>query len=319
MIASRAALFRTAVSIGSRRSGGNCGGLPSASQRWMSAIVPPSKKSETDADETSQSTTTLQRRSLHQSAKKEQSDAATTTTMVFEKPVTSSATSALANRWIVTAEVAVSKIFPAGFGWQTASVLAGDAGLTNLNFALATGLGDAVGVLGGHCLFYAAKKAVTKNENINMMRELHTGILLGSAAFCSGTAWQPVVNALQGADLSFGSVMAGTWLVCGTAFYAGLRIGRTLLPLSYVEKPTYENSQTDVALSTAIGGATGFFVGTDAVYLPEQNWLLPAVGIVEGTPDVVGCALAGTSTSLGFLSTQSFLNTVFPHGKSWND
>ena len=33
------------------------------------------------------------------------------------------------NRWRVTAEVLVSKIFPAGFGWQAASVVAGNQGM----------------------------------------------------------------------------------------------------------------------------------------------------------------------------------------------
>ena len=32
------------------------------------------------------------------------------------------------NRWRVTAEVLVSKIFPAGFGWQAASVVAATRG-----------------------------------------------------------------------------------------------------------------------------------------------------------------------------------------------
>lgn len=226
--------------------------------------------------------------------------------------------------WVVTAEVTVSKIFPAGFGWQTASVWAANSGLDGVQFALATGFGDAIGVLGGHCLYYAAKKSLfadysTYNDSINMTREWHTGALLGSAAFCSGTVWQPVVNLLQGANLPFNTVMCGTWVACGTAFYCGLRVARTLLPLQYVAKPTFENSQTDVALSVAIGGATGFFVGTDAAYLPQQNWLGSVAGIQPGTPDAVGCAIAGTSTSLGFLTTQSFLNAVYPTGKCWND
>jgi hypothetical protein len=191
----------------------------------------------------------------------------------------------------------------------------------SMNFALATGLGDAIGVLTGHCTYYAAKKSLIGNEKINMTAEWQTGILLGSAAFCSGTAWQPLVDILQGANLPFAQVFMGTWLGCGAAFYAGLRIGRTLLSgqMKYVQEPTYENSLNDASLSAAIGGATGFFVGTDAAYLPDQNFLINIVGIQDGTPNLVGCAIAGTSTSLGFMTAQSALNLAYPTGKCWND
>jgi hypothetical protein len=49
----------------------------------------------------------------------------------------------LKDRAIVTADVTVSKIFPAGFGWQTASVYAGAAGFapTSVEFAFMTGTG----------------------------------------------------------------------------------------------------------------------------------------------------------------------------------
>ncbi len=210
----------------------------------------------------------------------------------------------------------------AGFGWQSASIVADGAGFEadTLNFALTTGAGDFVGVFTGHSLFYAAKKALTGDDSINMTETVQTGFLLASAAFCSGTAWQPLVNALQGANLSFGSVFAGTWVGCGTAFYLGLRGGRTLFSsMEYIEEPTYANSKNDASLSVAIGGATGFFVGTDAAYLPDQNFLIDVVGIPDGTPDLAGCAIAGSSTALGFATCQTGFNVVFPAGKCWND
>ena len=115
--------------------------------------------------------------------------------------------------------------------------------------------------------------------------------------------------------------ISGTWVGCGTAFYLGLRAGRTILsgPLEYVNGPTYENSKTDASLSVAIGGATGFFVGTDAAYLPDQNFLINVVGITDGTPDLAGCAIAGSSTALGFVTAQTGLNAIFPKGECWND
>eukprot|EP00934_Nitzschia_sp_Nitz4_P001849 Nitzschia sp. Nitz4//scaffold386_size12300//1284//2180//NITZ4_008992-RA/size12300-processed-gene-0.27-mRNA-1//-1//CDS//3329549960//1849//frame0 len=232
-------------------------------------------------------------------------------------------TGGIVDRFVTTFEVTISKIFPAGFGWQTASIVAdSNFGFApdSLNFALTTGVGDALGVLGGHVTYYGLKK-LAYDSKINMTAELHTGALLGSAAFCSGTAWQPLVDALQGANLPFLSVFTGTWVGCGLAFYAGLRMARTILsgPMKYVEEPTYENSKADASLSVVIGGATGFFVGTDAAYLPEQNFLIDVVGIQDGTPDLTGCVIAGSSTSLGFLTSQSTFNVIFPAGKCWND
>jgi len=231
--------------------------------------------------------------------------------------------SGLYKRFYITAEVTVSKIFPAGFGWQSASIAAEKLGYEcdSLAFALTTGLGDGVAVFGGHSLYYAVKKSITGRDDINLMKELQTGLWLGSAAFCSGTLWQPLVNVLQGANLSFSQVFFGTWVGCGSAFYLGLRAGRTFLsgPLAYIEEPTYDNSKNDASLSVAIGGATGFFVGTDAAYLPDQNFLIDVVGITDSVPQLQGCAIAGTSTSLGFMATQTGMNFAFPAKKCWND
>uniref|UniRef100_A0A7S2YG15 Uncharacterized protein n=1 Tax=Entomoneis paludosa TaxID=265537 RepID=A0A7S2YG15_9STRA len=279
------------------------------SLRSMSSMAPFNHKKEEEKKE---------RRELHSTSRRPADATAGTTAAVPEVATTSS----MMDRFTVTAEVTVSKIFPAGFGWQTASVVADGLGYEadTLNFALTTGLGDAIGVLGGHCAYYAAKKTMY-DSSIDMTKELHTGILLGSAAFCSGGVWQPLVNILQGANLPFNQVFAGTWVGCGMAFYLGLRVGRTILsgPLEHIEEPTYDNQKNDVSLSTAIGGATAFFVGTDAAYLPAQNWLIGAVGIQDGTPDLVGSAIAGTSTSMGFVAAQSTLNAVYPAGKCWND
>jgi hypothetical protein len=272
--------------------------------RLLSSLTTPPQKKE-------------ERRQIHNTAARK-ADAA------FEAPTFEAKTEkGLYDRFVVTAEVTVSKIFPAGFGWQTASIVA-DSGFgfaaDSTSFALTTGIGDGIGVLCGHVGYYGLKKHFI-DSSINMKQEAHKGVLLGSAAFCSGAAWQPTVDALQGANLSFMEVFAGTWMGCGFAFYVGLRAGRTILSgyLEHVAEPTYENSKTDVSLSAVIGGATGFFVGTDAAYLPDQNFLINFVGIQDGTPDLVGCAIAGSSTSLGFLTAQSGLNVIFPTGKCWND
>jgi|EP00979_Chaetoceros_neogracilis_P018422 hypothetical protein len=231
---------------------------------------------------------------------------------------------AYSKRFFTSTEVLVSKIFPAGLGWQSSSIVAEEFlnfAPESVSFALTTGAGDALGVFFGHCAYYSIKKSITDNPQILMKRERDTGILLGSAAFCSGSVWQPLVTMLQGADFSFLSVFTGTWIGCGTAFYLGLRGARTILPgfLEYVEEPTYENSKNDASLSIAIGGATGFFVGTDTAYLPDQNFLIEIVGIQDGTSTLGGCVIAGTSTSLGFAASQTGLNLAYPKGKCWND
>lgn len=261
------------------------------------------------------------RREIHNSPIREAD--ATTTTATPEAVVAKKESSVLLDRFTTTAEVTVSKIFPAGFGWQTASIVA-SSGLgyssDSAAFALTTGVGDGVGVFLGHITYCAAKKNLYR-PHMNMTKEIQTATLLGTAAFCSGTAWQPIVDMLQGANLSFFQVFAGTWMGCGTAFYFGLRAGRTIFSgfLEHVEEPTYANSLDDKSLSAAIGGATGFFVGTDAAYLPDQNFLIDVVGIQPGTPDIVGCAIAGSSTSLGFVTAQSTFNMIYPTKKLWND
>ena len=47
------------------------------------------------------------------------------------------------------------------------------------------------------------------------------------------------------------------------------------------------NLKADGALSLAIGGATGAFVGTD-VSFGDSNWLRPIVGIEEGVANIPG-------------------------------
>lgn len=229
----------------------------------------------------------------------------------------------LATRFQATTEVMVSKIFPAGFAWQGTSILAENCGMSaeSLNFALTTGVGDAIGVFTGHTLFMMIKKAVTGNAGIDMETERQTGILLGSAAFCSGTAWQPVVNALTVTGSSFNMAATGTAIACGFAFFGGLRLARAIYPhmgLTRVEQPSYSNLKSDATLSLSIGGATGAFVGTDVTF-GDQNWLRPVVGIEDSAGTLTGMATAGGSTALGFAAFQGLQNVSFLRGKSWVD
>jgi len=200
-------------------------------------------------------------------------------------------------RFLLTAEVAVSKIFPAGFGWQMAATMAGDMGYqaTDVSFALMTGAGDFAGVLLGHSAYYTLKHLT--GAPVHLTWEYKTGLFLASAAFFSGTAWQPVVNTLQAAELPLVHVAGVTTLACGAAFYAGLRVFRQLYsPFGLVRPSDYANLKSDAALSLSIGGATGCFVCTDVGYLPDQNPLVDVVGVLPTDSAVTACAKAGAST-----------------------
>lgn len=232
------------------------------------------------------------------------------------------ASGGLMDRILTTAEVAVSKIFPAGFGWQGASCIAGAYGYaaTDPMFFIATGIGDAVGVFLGHSLWYAGKKAVY-DDSINMQDQVHTAVLLGTACIFSGTGWQPAVNAFQSVGLTFTPCATLTAMTCGTLFFIGLRFSRIIYNTTLVgiEKPTYANLKADAGLSVAIGGATGCFVGTDVSFAPGDNFLAPLVGITDDIADLPGAAIAGSSTALGFTTVQMAQNVVVPAGKNWVD
>ena len=85
------------------------------------------------------------------------------------------------NRMLVTLEVIVSKIFPAGFGWQASSVVAGDMGFEadSLNFALTTGAGDFTGVLVGHSTYSILNAMVGRGGGLGS--DLVGGLWLASA------------------------------------------------------------------------------------------------------------------------------------------
>lgn len=228
---------------------------------------------------------------------------------------------ALVPRFVATAEIAVSKIFPAGFGWQGASVVAEHAGFAadSFGFYTVTGAGDFAGVFLGHTVYFALKKAIV-DKGIDLAVEVQTALLLASAAFGSGFVWQAALNAFQGHGASFSTAAVGTGLVCGATFFGGLRIARGVYPklgMAHIEPPTYRNLRDDAALSVAIGGATGMFVGTD-VSMPD-NLLRGFVGIEDSASTLTGMAIAGKSTAVGFAAVQSGMNAFLPAGRNWLD
>ncbi|KAJ1444639.1 hypothetical protein M885DRAFT_552406 [Pelagophyceae sp. CCMP2097] len=223
-------------------------------------------------------------------------------------------------RFAVMAEVSVSKLFPAGAGWQVASLVSSQMGhaADTTSFALMTGVGDGLAVVAGHTSYNMVKKALF-DPKISIASELGTGVWLGAAAVCSGGVWQPLVNALQASEkLPFEAIFGGAWVGCGLAFFGGLRVGRQLMP--WITSPDNANFSTDAALSMAIGGASACFVGTDTAYLGgEGNFLRPLVGVEAVDSAVTGCLKAGTSTAVGFIAAQSVQNITYPKSQAWLD
>lgn len=218
-----------------------------------------------------------------------------------------------------TLEVIASKIFPAGFGWQGASVVAGSMGYAadSPNFFLMTGAGDFAGVFAGHTLFSLGKIALGGKNEIGS--DMTTGLWLATAAFCSGTAWQPVVNLLHdGIGLSFGSTAVATGAATGFLFFSGLRLGRVIYAPLGLAPGNSANMYSDAMLSVSIGGATGTFVGTDISFAGE-NVLRPFFGVEEGMSDLEGMVRAGASTSAGFMGVQALQNVALPSGANWID
>lgn len=225
-------------------------------------------------------------------------------------------TPALRARCATVAQVAVSKLFPAGFGWQYSSGIAENTfGLeaNDYGFFLVTGLGDFCGVAAGHFSYYLGKK-ILYDRSIVVGEQAHVALWLAAAAFASGGMWQPFVNFFQacsGEGNHFNTHLMATMACCGTMFYTGLRVGRYFLSpvLTGIPACDYNNLRADAQLSVAIGGATACFVGTDVSY-GDGNWLRPLVGVEESFGTIHGCVLAGTSTALGFTTVQIAENIV---------
>lgn len=221
-----------------------------------------------------------------------------------------------------TAEVAISKIFMAGFGWQSFSIIADTYGFAadSTGFALITGVGDFTGVCVGHTAWMLGKSMMV-DDTIDTTAEFHTGLLLGTAAFFSGTTWQPLVNLLHDTlHLSFNTSCGLTMVGCGSAFYIGLRCGRMVLSsfLRGVEATNYANLKADAALSVSVGAATGCFVGTDLSF-GSENWMSGVLGIEDTYSNLHGMAIAGSSTAIGFTAVQMMQNVAVRPGYNWVD
>ena len=214
------------------------------------------------------------------------------------------------SRYLKTSEVVVSKLFPAGCGWQAASIVAENLNYlpSTMPFFLTVGLGEGLAVGVGHLTYYTIKKKLINNE-INMKNEMGSALQLGTAATMSGTIWQPTVNALSNYDFIVAS--SGTFMICGLTFYTGLRLSRSL----YGNLLPDGNKRNDLLLSVSVAGAAGMFVATDVSL--ANNFMMPYLGITDSMSDLHGVGLAGLSTATGFVFIQNFQNIFMK--KNWID
>jgi hypothetical protein len=202
---------------------------------------------------------------------------------------------------ISTLEISVSKLFPAGFCWQWASTIADGMGYgpNTVEFFSMVAVGDALGVSIGHFTYFALKK-LCYSRGSSLEREFGTSVLLGSASLFSGFMWQISVNFFTNLGYNFYGVFWGTWLVCATAFFIGLKVSRALYPAigMNVDPNNVVTTFGDLSLSVAIGGAAGMFVGTcaDLPFNPYVNWL----GVTPAITPLEGMLRAGQSTAVGF-------------------
>ncbi len=217
-------------------------------------------------------------------------------------------------RNVKTSEIIISKIFPAGCGWQSGSIIAENLSytITDPMFYTIVGFKEALFVGSGHMIYYKIKSY--NSDEININDEKNNALLLSSATFCSGYMWQPIVNQYSDMDFLITSTITGTY--CSSSFLGGLLLSRLLYPmLNYnIEKNNKETIKKDVGLSLSIGGATGLFVATDTELL--NNFLANYLGINDNMSTIECIYTAGISTSLGFFGIQTLQNVL---KKNWLD
>jgi len=207
------------------------------------------------------------------------------------------------NRMMTSVEVMISRVFPAGAGWQLASILATNAGVASnsLLFCSLLGLGNFFGVIFGHMLWEGLKKVV--KGDVDLAREFQVASLLGGAAFFSGLSWQVAMNVFKAVGVGLLQSFMSVGIVCTMAFFLGMRMMRQNLSpvMTAVDKNSFVNLRSDIGLAIAIGGATAGLVFTDAFV--GTSPLLSFLEAKAAVSSLVAVACGGLASSLGFLAT----------------
>jgi hypothetical protein len=213
------------------------------------------------------------------------------------------------SRNLKTTEVVVSKIFPAGCGWQYGSITATQQYCipSDIQFALMCGGYEGLAVGMGHWTYMVGKKIVY-DEEVDMRLETYKSLQFGTASMMSGIVWQPTVDFLR--HDGFYMAATGTGLTCSVFFFGGLTLSKYLTCNKTNQVINIENTVKDALLSLSIGGATAMFVATDP--LIYGNILKNIYGIGD-TLDYNSIYMAGFSTASGFIGIQFIQN----FNKNW--
>lgn len=210
---------------------------------------------------------------------------------------------------LVTVQVAATKIFLGGFGWQAAAILSRQPS-SSFGYSAAAGFGDALGVFVGNLLVICS--LFYWQGWPGCAHVVESGLIVSTGSFLSGAIWQQLVNRLHDGGLSFTAGMTLTGLGCGACFYIGITMVALLAtrgrrsPLDFAK---------DLTLSVAISGATAAFVGTDMAW--HGNWLQVLVGERRGTSPLSDCLRAGSSEVIGFCAIQLILIAFVPSHLLW--
>jgi len=182
------------------------------------------------------------------------------------------------------------QVFLSGLFWQLGGFLAQD-GLhladTNAWFSLCTGLGDGLGVFIGTMVFDALVYALFRIGGLGR-DSLVGALVLVCGGVCSGTAWQPMLNAVSDAGMPFISGACAVGSVCGLFFWVGVSAGELVRVQAGEGSPRSKRREFlralyfAATLSLAIAGAAACFVGTDTKY--HGNFL--QVGSRRASPQV---------------------------------
>lgn len=209
-----------------------------------------------------------------------------------------------------TCEVIVSKIFPAGCGWQFGSILASynSCHPSDLDFMMTCGMCEGLAVGMGHLVYMIGKDTVT--EEVDLNQEMYRSIQYGSGSTLSGIVWQPAVDYFR--DDGFLPTVMATGVCCGAFFFGGLVLSKYITKKHSKEIVTIETIKNNALLSLSIGGAAGMFVATDP--LINDNFLRTVYGIGDSL-SFDSIYMAGFATASGFMLIQSIQNL----GKNWVD
>jgi hypothetical protein len=215
---------------------------------------------------------------------------------------------------LMTAAVAVTKIFLGGFCWQAGS-LATRQPSTSVVYALAAGAGDAAGTFIGNALLIACLSCL--NGWPGWRHLITSGLVVSTGSLFSGTIWQPLVNRFSRLGLTFNAGMLCTGSICGAVFFIGITaaaFASLRLAGTAFHRP-WSDIVKDASLSVAVCGATACFVGTDMSW--HGNWLQRLVGERDHSSPSLDCVKAGFSTLIGFGAIQILLVALVPSRFMW--